>query len=475
MSKRIVFLLAVLCLFFISTQAQSVYVLNAHSQLEPVNRAVTMGQRVSGNQFFVLYGSKLTSSLVLDGKTSKLVLPMGATYFYVYCPSPLPIESWKIAPLKKGKKSTRELPFAKSGAYSGTNTNIEDVEVSTEKISDAIYRLTPTKTLEKGEYALIRVDVGVPAECYDFRIDPTLSPALEMPDNDKVMALFRTATIQLADANANSADDPAIAGSRQMLSDVDINIPITNKVADNTFALIISNENYKRAENVPFAHNDGKVFSQYMKLCVGLPESHIIHIEDASLSDIKYALNRIKEISEAYEGDAKIIVYYSGHGIPNEKTQEGYLLPSDGYVSDPTTALKLNDLYTTLGDLNAKSLILFLDACFSGAKKDGGMLASARGVAIKTHQETPTGNLVVVSASQGEQTAFPYASKEHGMMTYFLLKKLQDSKGDANLGELSDYIISNVKKTSLVENGKSQIPTVTFDENNNGWNKQTLR
>ncbi len=453
MIKRIIFSLLVFSIFSLNLNAQGVYVLNAHSKLEPVNRAVTMGQRVSGNQFFLFYGSKLTTSLVLDGASSKLLLPMGATYFYVYCPSPLPIESWKLAPLKKGKKSTRELPFAKTGAYTGTNPKINELEMSAEKISDGIYRLSPTKALEKGEYLLFRMEAGVPAECYDFRIDPTLSPALEMPSNDNVMALFKP--VQLLDNNNKKTEENLVEGSSRLLSDVDIDIPITNKVADNTFALIISNENYKQAESVSFAHNDGRVFNQYLRLCIGLPESHIIHIEDASLGDIKYAINRIKEISEAYEGDAKIIIHYSGHGIPNEKNSEGYILPSDGYVSDPSTAFKLSDLYSSLGSLKAKSLILFLDACFSGTKRNGEMLASARSAEIKVKTEIPTGNLIVLSAAQGDQTAYPYYSKEHGLMTYYLLKKLKESKGNANLGEISDYIIlksatNTVKATNFL-------------------------
>lgn len=127
------------------------------------------------------------------------------------------------------------------------------------------------------------------------------------------------------------------------------------------------------------------------------------------------------------------------------------------------------------GALNAKSLVLFLDACFSGAKRTGEMLATARGVAMKVKENKPTGNLVVISAAQGDQTAYPYVAKEHGLMTYFLLKKLQETSGDVKLGELSDYITSNVKKISLVENGKSQIPFTLFDENNVNWRKQSLR
>ena len=47
------------------------------------------------------------------------------------------------------------------------------------------------------------------------------------------------------------------------------------------------------------------------------------------------------------------------------------------------------------------------------------------------------------------------------MFTYFLLKKLQESKGDVTFGELSEYITTNVRQQSIVVNGKSQTPTVT--------------
>lgn len=472
--RKSIILLVVACFFScLNCMAQDVYVLNAHSQLEPVTRSVTMGNKVSGKALLAAYGAKLTTSLVIDKKRADLSLPMGANYFYIHTPKQIPISSWKLAPLKNGKKDTRELPFAKTGAYSGSQTSIEEIELRVEKISDEVYRLSPAETLPKGEYALFRIETGVPAEVYDFRVDASLSPALEIPKNDVVLAQFK---VEKTPGQGRQEDGNNIMlGSKALLSDVDIDIPTTKKVAENTFALIISNEKYKQVEDVPFAHNDGKVFEQYLKLTIGVPENHITHIEDASLSDIKFALNRIKEISEAYEGDAKIIVHYSGHGIPDETNKEGYLLPADGYATDPTTALKLSDLYSQLGSLNAKSLILFLDACFSGAQRSGEMLASARGVSIKVKEERPVGNLVVLSAAQGDQTAYPYKSKEHGLMTYYLLKKLQETGGDVKLGELCDYITTNVKRTSLVENGKSQIPAITCDENNDSWKNQTLR
>lgn len=49
---------------------------------------------------------------------------------------------------------------------------------------------------------------------------------------------------------------------------------------------------------------------------------------------------------------------------------------------------------------------------------------------------------------------------QHGMFTYFLLKKLQESKGNVTLGELSDYLTDEVGRNSFIKNNKMQTPTV---------------
>lgn len=56
-------------------------------------------------------------------------------------------------------------------------------------------------------------------------------------------------------------------------------------------------------------------------------------------------------------------------------------------------------------------------------------------------------------------TLIKYKEKQHGMFTYFLLKNLQDSKGECTLGELVDNVTKNVKRHSIVINRKSQTPT----------------
>ena len=144
--------------------------------------------------------------------------------------------------------------------------------------------------------------------------------------------------------------------------------------------------------------------------------------------------------------------------------------------NDVASAYSLDALYKQLGSLNAKSVTLFMDACFSGARRGDGMLVSARSVAIKVKAEQPIGNMVVFSAAQGDETAYPYAEKGHGLFTYYLLKKLKDTKGDVDYGMLGEYIRKEVTRKSAVVNNKPQTPSVSFSpQMSDSWNNLKLR
>lgn len=261
---------------------------------------------------------------------------------------------------------------------------------------------------------------------------------------------------------------------KEAKSDVDCNIPETTKIAEKTFALIIANEEYQDVASVPNAINDGTIFAEYCRKTLGLPETNIHLVKNATLNNIKRELNIFRQIMNTYKNEAKLIVYYAGHGIPDETTKSAYILPIDGYGSDISTCFSLGDMYNTLGEYPASQVIVILDACFSGTQRGENMLYSARGVALKAKKGIPTGNVVVLSAAQGDETAYPYSEQKHGLFTYYLLKKLKETKGECSLGELSQYVTSEVSKKSIIVNRKPQTPTVSAPSNFN-WINLTLK
>lgn len=258
-------------------------------------------------------------------------------------------------------------------------------------------------------------------------------------------------------------------------SDVDVNIPEFRQQNTNTYVLIVSNEEYQFIDNVNFAVHDGRIFREYCMKTLGIPERQIRYSPNATygmLADdiewLKYALNNV-------EG-SKAIVYYCGHGIPDEKTGDAFIIPVDGKGTNTAACYSLNTLYTTLANTKASNITYFMDACFTGANKEGSMLVAARGVAREAKKEVLAGKAVVFSASSGDETAMTYPSKGHGLFTYFLLKKLQETKGNVSYSELAEYISDNVKRESLLINNKPQTPVVaTSPSASSIWGNMTLK
>lgn len=267
--------------------------------------------------------------------------------------------------------------------------------------------------------------------------------------------------INLATAGGGTSVGASAAATAIVDNAVDKNIPKGKLKNDKTFALIIGNEQYKRVSAVPFANNDAKIFAEYCKKTLGVPANNVkLHL-NVGLNDMRHAVTALINTLKAYDGEAKAIVYYAGHGVPDESNRMPYLLPVDGFATDIKSGYNLSDLYDELAEAPSQMTMVLLDACFSGTKREGDMLADARGVAIKVKNPMPTGNLFVFSASQGSETAYSDRTHGHGMFTYYLLKHLQETEGNTTMSKLTDYVITNVKRSSVtVNDGKIQTPTI---------------
>ena len=267
-------------------------------------------------------------------------------------------------------------------------------------------------------------------------------------------------SLHLGNNNSTFSDEPISTAEKS----IDTEIPITPVTNSNTFVVIIGNEKYQKVSEVPYASNDAHTFTLYCRKTLGIPAQNIRKYDNVTFGTMLAAMSDIKGISDAYEGNINVVFYYAGHGIPDESTNEAYLLPVDADGKYVEVCYPISRLYKELSELKARCVVVFMDACFSGTKRGEGMLISARSVAIKSKTQVPNGNVVVFSAATGDETAFSYNEKRHGMFTYYLLKKLQESGGNCSLGELGEYIRQKVRQKSILINRKSQTPTIQVSQ-----------
>ena len=238
----------------------------------------------------------------------------------------------------------------------------------------------------------------------------------------------------------------------------------------NRYALIIGNEDYQSMQrtlnteqNVEYAVNDATIFKEYATNTLGVEEDNITFITNATAAQMAQQIDKVCKILSKLGNKAELLVYYAGHGFPDESTKIPYLIPVDVSASNLEMGIKLSDLYKKIAATNARKIVVFLDACFTGGGRNSSIVAS-RGIKVVPKDDVLTGNIVVVSASSGLQSALPHNTEKHGIFSYYLFKKIQESKGDITLNELYNYLKENVSIQSLKINNKEQDPSLNFSQ-----------
>jgi uncharacterized caspase-like protein len=248
-------------------------------------------------------------------------------------------------------------------------------------------------------------------------------------------------------------------------SDVDELPLIKMKTKTDAYAIVIGIESYRqKLPKADFAVNDAKIMTEYLTKVLGYPEENVVTLtnENAALGDfVKYFEQWLPNHVE--KGNS-VFIYYSGHGAPNPKTGDAFLVPYDG---DPSfinqTGYPLKKLYDSLSKLPAKEIIVALDACFSGAGGKSVLAKGARPLVMNLEALVPVKNIIVMSASAGDQISSTYDSKRHGLFTYFLLKGIKgeadtNEDGRIEIGELYNYLKPRVEKTARKDYNSEQTP-----------------
>jgi uncharacterized caspase-like protein len=204
---------------------------------------------------------------------------------------------------------------------------------------------------------------------------------------------------------------------------------------------------------------------EYLTRVLGYPEENVITLLNDHASNVDLVKYFEKWLPNNVEPGASVFIYYSGHGAPNPKTGDAYLVPYDG---DPSfideTGYSLKRMYAALGKLPAKKIIVALDSCFSGAGGRSVIAKGSRPLVMSLQTATAlAANMTVLSASSGEQTSSTYDEKGHGLFTYFMLKGIKDENvvkpdGSIAISDLFGYIKPQVERIARKQYNNEQSP-----------------
>ena len=238
--------------------------------------------------------------------------------------------------------------------------------------------------------------------------------------------------------------------------DVEKKIPKGEK-NPNAYAVVFGIEQYKNVSSVTYARRDAYWMREYFAKTLGVPEENIYYKTDidAGKAEFDKVFSQGGWLDKRIgDGRSDLYIYYAGHGAPDFNSRTAFLIPYDGdpnYASQ--TGYSIDKMTANLSQLEARSVTVFLDACFSGANRENEiLLAGARPVFLDVNTAVAA-NVTLFSAASGNQISSSWAEKQHGIFSYWLMKGMQGS-ADANrdkiltVEELGGFIRNNVSKTA---------------------------
>lgn len=244
-------------------------------------------------------------------------------------------------------------------------------------------------------------------------------------------------------------------------------------------AVIIGNKTYHDSDIPPvrFALNDAKAMRAFAKDVLKIRDENIIYLEDATQAKMQSAFGRKgnhrgKAFQYVKPDVSNLYVFYSGHGLPGQHDRKSYLLPVDAEIETAEiNGYPTDVLYENLKRTDAKSVTVFLDACFSGYSHDGALIQNASGAQIlpqkpAINKEDP---FSVITAASSDQLASWDEENQHGLFTEYLLRALYgeadaDKDGAVKVAEISDFLSRDMRYKARRTYNRDQIPTVIGDQ-----------
>lgn len=208
---------------------------------------------------------------------------------------------------------------------------------------------------------------------------------------------------------------------------------------------------------------------------MGFKKENVLLLTDRSerkptLKNIKWALGTF--LSRAAKKDDTVLIFFAGHGAPEVDARglerDGlakYLIPQDADPDDLfSTALPMDDLHTIFGRIESERIVVFLDACYSGAT--GGRTftskrtrASASGLDDQFLERlTRSKGRAIVTASRATEVSIELPDLGHGVFTYYLVEGLKGAAdlnhdGIVTLQELYEYLEQQVTRKARSAGG----------------------
>jgi len=196
----------------------------------------------------------------------------------------------------------------------------------------------------------------------------------------------------------------------------------------------------------------------------GYSEDRIVRIHDSgpAAPTRPHILSAFDDLSKRVKSNDMLFVFISSHGV--ELDGVPYIVTRDSRLENVShSMLSLDDLFSKISGVPARSQLVILDACHSGFNSGPAKKISIWGSASQKVLERNSLNRAVVSSSLLGQLSYESTELGAGVLAHFLIQSLvnerhdRDRDGALDVDELFQELTTGVSKWSS-ESGRQQSP-----------------
>ena len=197
------------------------------------------------------------------------------------------------------------------------------------------------------------------------------------------------------------------------------------------FAVVIGNRNYAALPAAESSQNDAGAVYAFLTEHLGFRQENVIDVRDAKKADLERLFGSGPgaegEIARKLRshGEARVIVYYSGHGATDAAQTETYLLPVDTErYRDERSGYPLSTLFANLEGLGAKSVLLLLETDFGRDHDNSVMPPNLPETTLSAMPVVPRPGITALAASDRGQRTLVDPLYGIGLFTRYLIEGL---------------------------------------------------
>jgi hypothetical protein len=206
-------------------------------------------------------------------------------------------------------------------------------------------------------------------------------------------------------------------------------------------AVIIGNRSYNQLPRSVTSYNDADAVYSFLTEHLGYRPDNVIDIRDAKKAD----LERVFGAQPGFEGElarlvqsqpnAKVLVYYSGHGATDGAQSETYLVPADAEsYREESAGYRLSTLYTNLAALDAKSVLVLLETEFGDDHGVHVLPPNLPEMKLSALPRAPVPALTVLAAADRGQRTLVDMTYDIGLFTRYAIEGLAGGADLAPVG-----------------------------------------